>query len=174
VRARIAFAEGVILRPLMMLSCSVLLAAQPSEWQSCPVIAKMPADMRGMGPLNERQRFELRQCRGENIIVTAYERARATPSLVFDTGDGYPQLLAHSENVLVFQSTGGASDHVYVFAFRTGRPSVALRTATKGLIQVRQSKDGVVVSVPATTYPGPDGTFPTAPAPKEYLFPGDR
>jgi hypothetical protein len=134
----------------------------------------MPAETSAMQPLNQRRRFELRQCNGENIVVTAYERGKATPSLVFDTGDGYPRLLAHVENVLVFQSIGGASDHVYVFAFRAGKPSVALRTATKDLIQVRQSKDGVVVSVPPTTYPGPDGRFPPTPAPKEYPFPVDR
>jgi hypothetical protein len=124
--------------------------------------------------MDERQRFELRQCKGENIILTAYERAKAMPALVFDTGDGYPRLLAHVQNVLVFQSLGGASDHVYVFAFRAGKPSVALRTATKDLIQVRQSKDAVVVIVPPTTYPGPDGRFPPTPTPKEYPFPVDR
>jgi hypothetical protein len=134
----------------------------------------MPAETRAMEPLKQRQRFELRQCNGENIILTAYQRANATPSLVFDTGDAYPRLLAHIENVLVFQSMGGASDHVYVFAFRAGKPSVALRTATKDLIQVRQSKDGVVVIVPPTTYPGPDGRFPPTPTPKEYPFPVDR
>ena len=134
----------------------------------------MPAETRAMEPLNQRQRFELRQCNGENIILTAYERTYATPSLVFDTGDAYPRLLAHVENVLVFQSMGGASDHVYVFAFRAGKPSVALRTATKDLIQVRQSKDGVVVIVPPTTYSGPDGRLPPTPTPKEYPFPVDR
>jgi hypothetical protein len=134
----------------------------------------MPAEMRAMEPLDQRQRFELRQCKGENIIVTAYEQAKTTPSLAFDTGAGYPRLLAHVETVLVFQSVGGASDHVYVFVFREGKPSVALRTATKGLIQVRQSQGGVVVSVPPATYPGPDGRFPPTPAPKEYPFPFDR
>ncbi len=167
--------EGVILRPALLLSCSVLLAAQSrSEWQSCPVIAKLPAEVRNLEPMDQRQRFELRQCKGENIIATAYERGKAAPSLVFDTGDGYPRLLAHVENVLVFQSMGGASDHVYVFAFRAGKPSVALRTATKDLIQVRQAKDRVVVSVPPTSYPGPDGRFPPTAAPKEYSFPVDR
>ncbi len=94
--------------------------------------------------------------------------------MVFDTGDGYPRFLAHVENILVFQSVGGASDHVYVFVFREGKPAVALQTATKDLILVRQSKDGVVVSMPPTTYPGPDGKFPPPPAPKEFPFPFDR
>jgi hypothetical protein len=93
---------------------------------------------------------------------------------VFDTGDAHPRLLAHVENVLVFQSMGGASDHVYVFAFRAGKPSVALRTATKDLIQVRQSKDSVVVIVPPTTYLEPDDRFPPTSTPKEYPFPVDR
>lgn len=124
--------------------------------------------------MDQRQRFELRQCSGEKIIVRAYERAKATPSLVFDNGDGYPRMVAQVQNVLVVQSMGGSSDHVYVFAFRAGKPSVALRTATKDLIQIRQSNDAVVVSVPPTTYPGPDGRFPPTPAPKEYAFPVDR
>jgi len=162
-----------MLQLVLLLSCSVPLAQSGSEWQSCPVIAKMPADLRG-SDVADQQRFELRQCNGENIVVTAYERAKAMPSLVFDTGDGYPRLLAHVENVLVFQSVGGASDHVYVFAFRAGKPSVALQTATKDLIQVRQSKDWVVVSVPPATYPGPDGRFPATPTPKDYLFSIER
>ena len=110
--------EKVKFWPVLLLSCSILFAQSESEWQSCPVIAKMPAENRNMEPLDQRQRFEVRQCQGERITVTAYERAKATPSLVFDTGDGYPRLLAHVENVLVFQSEGGASDPVYVFAFK--------------------------------------------------------
>jgi hypothetical protein len=164
----------VTFRLLLLLSCSVLFAQSGSEWQSCPVIAKMPAETQATKPMDQQQRFELRQCHGEKIIVTAYERAKALPSLIFDTGDGYPRLLAHVENLLVLQSVGGASDHVYVFAFRAGKPSVALRTATKDLIQIRQSNDTVVVSVSPTTYPGPDGRFPPTPAPKEYPFPIDR
>ena len=163
-----------MLRPVLLLSCSVLLAQSDSEWQSCPVLAKMPTETGAMEAIDRRQRFELRQCKGENIIVTAYERAKTTAALVFDTGDGYPRLLAHVENVLVLQSVGGASDHVYVFVFRAGKPVVALRTATKDLIQVRQSKDRVAVSVPPTTYPGPDGRFPPTPQPKEYTFPLGR
>jgi hypothetical protein len=167
--------EGVIFRLVLLLSCGVLLVAQSrSEWQSCPVIAKMPAEMRSMEPLDQRQRFELRQCKGENVIVTAYEHAKTTPSLAFDTGDNYPRLLAHVETILVFQSISGASDHVYVFVFRAGKPSIALQTATKDLIQIRQSNDAVVVSVPPTTYPGPDGRSVATPAPKEYSFPLDR
>jgi hypothetical protein len=156
----------------LVMACGVTLLAQPTEETlSCPVIATMPADAKWMEPLMNRQRFELRQCGGDKIIVTAYERAKATPSLTFDTGDGYPQFLAHAENTLVFQSLGGASDHVYVFTFRSGKPSLALRTATKDLIQVRQSKAAVVVTVPPTTYPGPDGKFPAPAASKEYSFP---
>jgi hypothetical protein len=162
-------------RLLLLLSYGVVILAQSSsEWSSCSVIAKMPADMRWMERLDERQRFELRQCGGDKILVTAYEHAKDTPSLVFETGDGYPSFLAHAENVLVFQSAGGATDHVYVFAFKAGKPALALRTATKELIQVTQSKEGVVVSVPPTTYPGPDGRLPPKPAPKSYSFPIER
>jgi hypothetical protein len=57
-----------------------------------------------------------------------------------------------------------------VFTFRSGKPSIALRTATKDLIQVRQSQAKVVVTVPPTVYPGPDGKFPVPTTPKEYAF----
>ncbi len=95
--------QGVIFRLVPLLSCGILLVAQSrSEWQSCPVIAKMPAEMRAMEPLDQRQRFELRQCRGENVV--------------------------------------------------------------------RRSNDAVVVSVPATMYPGLDNKSVPTPAPKEYSF----
>ncbi len=121
-------------------------------------------------PLGERQRFELRHCGDDKIIVVGYERRKATPSLVFDTGDGYPRFLAQAENVLVFQSVGGASDHVYVFTFHAGKPSLALRTATKDVIQVRQSNTELFLAVPLPTYSGPDGKFPPRPAVKEWTF----
>lgn len=91
-----------------------------------------------MRPLDQLRRLEPRQRKGENIVVTAYEQRKTIPSLAFDTGDGRPRLLSHVENILVFQSRGGESDHVYDFAFRAGKPSVALRTAMKEFIQVRQ------------------------------------
>ncbi len=125
--------------------------------------------MKWTEPLESRQRFEIRECWGHLVIVTGYERNRVNPSLVFDTGDGYPRYLAHSFNVLVFQSMGGASDHVYVFAFRSGRPSVVLKTATKDLIEVTQTGKSITVLVPPTTYPGPDGKVSGAAAPSEAL-----
>ena len=96
---------------------------------------------------------------------------RARPSLTFDTGDGYPGYLVHAVNVLVLQSMGGASDHVFVLLFDKGKPSLALKTATKDLIQVVQARTTITVSVPPTTYPGPDGKFPPAPKPEIYVFP---
>jgi hypothetical protein len=84
------------------------------------------------------RRLELRQRKGEDIVVTAYEQGKTIPSLAFYAGDGRPRLVTHVENILVFQRGGGASDHVYDFAFRAGKPSVALRAAMKEFIQVRQ------------------------------------
>ena len=134
------------------------------------MIATLPADVNWTEPLEQRQRFQLRQCGGDLVIVTGYEKGKAVPSLVFDTGDGYPRYLMHTFNVLVFQSMGAASDHVYVFAFRNGKPSVVLKTATKDDIEVKQSEKSVTVIVPPPTYPGPDGKFPPPP-PKQYTFP---
>jgi hypothetical protein len=153
------------------LACSSLPAQSAPQWKSCPVISKLPADLNWTEPLDHRQRFELRQCGGDRVIVTAYEKQTTTPGLVFDTGDGYPRYLMHALNVLVFQSIGGASDHVYVFVFRSGKPAVALKTATKELIQVKQLGKAIIVVVPPITYPGPDGKFPRQPPLKEYSFP---
>jgi hypothetical protein len=137
----------------------------------------MPAERHAFEQMDQLQRFELRQCNGNGIFVTAYQRAKATPSLVFNTGDGYPLMLAHIENVLILQSAGGSCDHVYVFAFKAGKPSVALQTATKDFIQVRQSYEAVVVSVPPIVYPEPDfsksppvAKFPPTPKAKRYRF----
>ncbi|MBI2681116.1 MAG: hypothetical protein HYX25_08950 [Candidatus Solibacter usitatus] len=113
----------------------------------------MPADLASEAPLNQRQRFELRQCEAGPLIVTAYEKRRPKPSLVFDTGRGYPGYLAHAGSVLVLQIPGGSSDHVYVFMFQSGKPSVALKTATNAYIQAKQLEKTVVVVVPPKTYP---------------------
>jgi len=65
---------------MLLLSCSSLVVAQTtSEWVTCPVVAKMPADMRmWTEPLDEQQRFEIRQCETDTIVVMGYE-PRGTP-----------------------------------------------------------------------------------------------
>lgn len=161
----------LILLGAVALTEQLPIQAQPSaDWKSCPVIATLPADLNWTEPLERRQRFQLRQCGGDLVIVTGYEKGKAVPSLVFDTGDGYPRYLAHIVNVLVFQSRGGASDHVYVFVFHNGKPSIALKTATKDEIETKQSGKSVTVIVPPPTYPGPDGKFQPPPAPKKHTF----
>ena len=105
------------------------------------------------------------------MLVDCLEKGKAAPSLTFDTGDGYPRYLVHLINVLVLQSAGGSADHVYALLFDKGKPSVALRTATKDLIQVVQAERTITVTVPPPTYPGPDGKFPPTPNPKTYSFP---
>ncbi|MBN8733206.1 MAG: hypothetical protein J0L64_21900 [Acidobacteria bacterium] len=148
------------------------ICAQPNpNWKACPVIATLPADMNWTEPLEERRRFQLRQCEGHIVVVTGFEKGKVEPSLVFDTSDGYPRYLGHVFNVLVFQSMGGASDHGYIFAFRQGKPYLAQKTATKGHIEVKPSEESVTVVVPPTTYPGLDGRFPPPPPPKVYKVP---
>lgn len=158
--------------PLLLIvwSGTVLAGQSAPAWESCPVIATMPADLSSAEPVRDRQRFELRQCYGDHVVITGYGKRERRPSLVFDTGDGYPRYLAHCAGVLVFQSTGGASDHVYVFAFKSGKPSVGLKTATKGLIQVKQTESAVIVLVPPTTYPGSDGQPRPQPPDRKYIF----
>jgi hypothetical protein len=147
------------------------VSAQAKTKPSCPVIATLPADTDWTEPLESRRRFQLRQCHGDPVLVDCFEKGKATPSLTFNTGDGYPRYLVHSFDVLVLQSMGGSADHVYVLLFNGGKPSLALRTATKGLIQVAQATRTITVIVPPPTYPGPDGDFPPTPKPKTYSFP---
>ena len=90
--------------------------------------------------------------------------------MTLDTGDGYPLQLVHLLNVLVFESLGGSANHVFVFTFHNGRPSLVVKGSTAGGVQVRQLSDGVSVIVPQKTYPGPNGEFPSVPD-KVYQFP---
>ncbi|MCE5306926.1 MAG: hypothetical protein LLG20_04740 [Acidobacteriales bacterium] len=150
---------------------SVVRAQAEVDWKSCAVTATLPADLNWTEPIGSRQRFEIRVCWGHLAIVLGYERNKTAPALVFDTGDGYPSYLVHSFNVLVFQSMGGASDHVYVFTFRSGKPSVALKTATKDMIDVVQTGKSITVVVPPPIYPGPEGKFPPEPPPAKHSFP---
>jgi len=156
---------------LLLLLVEPSLAQDNPNWRACPVIATLPADMDWTEPLEQRRRFQLRQCGGDPVVVLGIEKGKAEPSLVFHSPDGYPRLLAHVRNVLVFQSGGGASDHVRVFAFRLGKPTLALKTATKDHIEVKPPGESVTIVVPPTTNPGPGGRFPPPPRPKLYRFP---
>ena len=92
---------------LLLLLVGLSCAQDSPNWKACPVIATLPADMNWTEPLEQRRRFQLRQCEGHIVVVTGFEKGKAEPSFVFDTGDGYPRYLAHVFNVLVFQSMGG-------------------------------------------------------------------
>lgn len=76
----------------------------------------------------------------------------------------------HIFNVLVLETLGGSADHIFVFTFHNGKPSVALKRSTAGGIQVQRVGEAVVVTVPPKTYPGPDGQFPPTPDAR-YSFP---
>ncbi|HTP88851.1 MAG TPA: hypothetical protein VMJ34_17995 [Bryobacteraceae bacterium] len=76
--------------------------------------------------------------------------------------------------MLVLQSSSGTKDDVFVIAFKSGKPAVVLQTVTKGLIQVTQFADHVVVAVPPSILPDAKGVFPPEPPPKKYSFPLDN
>lgn len=159
------------LRCLLVMWCLAPLFAQSQpEYMSCTALAAMPVRIPDEQPLLRRRRFELRECGDGKIVVNGYRENEVKPSLTVDTGDPYPIFLAQVADLLVLQSAGGAFDHVYVFSFEKGRPVLALKTATKDLIQVRQSGDNIVLSVPLTTYPRTDGKLPKAVAPKRFTF----
>ena len=137
---------------------------------SCPVIAKLPADLKTFDRLEDRRWFELRQCIGSTVVVNGYEPHQTRPSLTFDTGDQYPIQLFHILNVLAFESVSGSANHVYVFAFHQGKPSLALNRSTAGGIVVKQTESAVTVKVPVKTYPDADGKSAAVPD-ASYSFP---
>ncbi|MBL8292824.1 MAG: hypothetical protein JNN08_13355 [Bryobacterales bacterium] len=142
---------------------SVLHAQSPPKWNSCPVVARLPADLKDTEPFDLRQWFELRQCGGGTVLVNGYERHRSAPSLSFDTGHGYPVQLVHILNVLVIESLGGSTNHAFVLSFLNGKPTVALKRSTAGRVTVQRNEKSVTVAVPVKTYPGPNGKFPSVP-----------
>lgn len=157
----------------LMFLCSLPLQCQSiPQWRSCPAMAKLPADGKVDEPPERRLWFELRQCPGESIIVNGYGRRESRPSLSFETGGDYPRQLVHILNVLVFETVGGSSYHVYVFVFHDGKPRLALESSADDATQVKEDeKDNVVVlKFPPKVHPGPDGKFPSVPD-KVYKFP---
>jgi hypothetical protein len=121
-------------------------------------------------PPEARQWFGLVQCQGGPVRVNGIEAHKTEPTLIFETFDSYPEILVHRLNILILQSSGGSSDHVYVFTFRAGKPSLALKTATIRDIPVKHTGKAVILTVSPKTYPGPDGNFPSVPD-KAYSFP---
>jgi hypothetical protein len=69
----------------------------------------------------------------------------------------------HILNVLVLESLGGSADHLYVFAFQHGKPTLTLKRSTAGGVVVKHNQKTVTLTVPVKTYPGPDGKFPSIP-----------
>jgi hypothetical protein len=144
--------------------CALPAFAQaPADSVRCPVLARLPGDLKSDASPDERLWFELTQCIGEPVIVRAYERHKKTPSLTVDTEYTYPALLSHTFNILILESFGGTAEHVLVIAFHEGKPSVALRRSAGGQIQLKRQDKAVVLSVPPKTFPGPDGKFPSVP-----------
>lgn len=134
-----------------------------AQSERCPILAKLPADLKDSAAAEERLWFELRQCNGEMVVVNAYERQNPTPSLTVKTGYTYPALLSHTFNILVLESLGGSANHITVITFQNGKPSVALERSAGGQVQLRRTEDNVIVTVPPKTYPDPDGKFPKVP-----------
>src|ERR1700694_4847710 len=106
---------------LLLASSGISIPAQaPARSPRCPVLARLPADLKDSTSEEERLWFELRQCNGETVTVYAYERNRTTPSLKVETGYAYPGLLFHAFNILVLESIGGSANHVTVIIFHDG------------------------------------------------------
>jgi hypothetical protein len=168
--------RSILILATVAIANVVALSAQSSDPRPClkllailPTSPELMRETAAVGP-DTRERFELRECGG--LQVHAFERGNESPSLRVDTGDVYPPYLFHLSNILAFQSLGGASDHVYVFAFEKGKPRLVLQMATKDAISV--SVQGVqrtaTILIPPTTYPS-DGRWPPTPPPKKLVLP---
>jgi hypothetical protein len=165
-----------VIHAVVLMSFVSLFQEQRSiaEAKMCPdVFAILPSKIASL-PTPALERYELRHCPGGEIQVVGWARGASTAELVFNTGDHEYRVLFHKFNVLVLQTLGGASDHVFVFAFESGIPKLVLKTATKDEITVRGERSGkqetVVVEVPPTTYPNGAGEFPPTPEPKVHRF----
>ncbi len=166
-----AFIKIVLTAMLLAAINSYALFAQPgNNGKFCPALASLPTNSTLDEIPKSRQRFELHECEGNTVVVYAFDRGKQQPSLIFDTGDGYPLYMLQVQNVLVLQSPGGSADHIYVFAFQGGKPRLAWQTATKDLVQVTQSQKNVTVAVPSSTFPGPDGKIPKEPLVKRSFM----
>lgn len=157
--------------------CLLLASATPSVTFGCAnILAVLPTSI-GLSPgisPEDRQRFELRECDG--LHVYAFEQGKTEPALLFKTAHEYPPILFHLSNVLAFQTLGGASDHVFVFAFKNGKPRLVLQMSTKGCMNVSLTsgpRREVTISVPPTTYPDDRGRWPPPPPPKTVVLPLD-
>lgn len=148
------------------------ILSEPDTHDLCPkVSATLFSRVNGYEePEGKAERFELRRCPGGAIQVLGWQQSVDKPSLVSDIGDAVYQVLYHKFNILVMQTLGGASDHVYVFTFESGIPKLALQSATKDEISVHSEGDFVVVEVPPVTYPNSKGVFPPTPISKKYRF----
>jgi hypothetical protein len=103
-------------------------------------------------PPDKRERFEFRDCPGRGIQLQAFERSHASPTLVSEVFS-FPLFLVQSHNVLAFQSPGGSTDEVYIYAFQKGRPRLIAKTASKAQMQVRMNGNGAaVIEVSDITY----------------------
>src|SRR5437016_5030486 len=130
--------------------------AVPQKGKPChDLVGSFPAiHPDALGTDNNFARFELHRCENGTIQVYGFEAGASLWTLFFDTGDDYPNYLAHIRSVLVLESHSGSGNHVYVFAFEKGKPKLVLETGTKGQIEVRRSegfKELVEVLVPRFT-----------------------
>jgi hypothetical protein len=82
-------------------------------------------------PPDQRERFEFHECPGSGVQLWAFERGHATPTLVSDVFD-FPMTLFQSLNVIAFQSSGGSSDQVYIYAFQKGQATTHCAVSNKG------------------------------------------
>jgi hypothetical protein len=159
---------------LMSLFSFIQQNGNVSKTEMCPqIFASLPSEIK---PFSDSllARYELRRCPDEEIQVVGWMHGALKPEIVVNTGDFGYSVLFHKFNVLALQTSGGASDHVYVFAFKSGVPKLVLKTATKDEITVRSERSGkeemIIVEVPPTTYPNELGEFSPTPKPKAYRF----
>jgi len=71
--------------------------------------------------------------------------------------------LVHIVNVLVLESLRGSANHLYVFVFQHGKPTLALKRSTAGRVIVKRNEKTVNLAIPVKTFPGPDGKFLSVP-----------
>ncbi len=117
-------------------------AKSPSACKSQRVAMFLTAVAQEQMPPDRRERFELRLCIEHNSTeVWGFETGAAKPSLVFDTGEGWPDQIVQVHSVLAIECSSPSLSFVHVFTFHKGRPQKVAGAVTKGRMSTRIYED---------------------------------
>jgi hypothetical protein len=97
------------------------------------------------------QRVEVRQCPINSEIgtiqVAAWEKGATTPSLLIDTELRAVGQLVMIPGAYALEIVSGSASSVIGIVFEGGRPRLAVRDSTKGIIVIKSSRDSMTIEL---------------------------